>query len=592
MGARARRAPRERGHQKAAPQGPSRLWKAALLAFAVTWMAALVRWWPLTQFPVWGSDQGEYAGLLEANLATGGLLPDTYTGWGGGYPDFKGMYVLAGAFAQISGLDPFLALSVVIPAAASLTALLAFVIALRLSGSLRAATAAGALVAVAMPEAFAGSHAMPGALGGMLALAALAAVLHAAREPWARLVVVVFVLALVPTHHLSAFLASAMLALVALYEARTGPPDLARSRLVDTALLGAVLLLLLNAFFWAWGAPHFRANVLDHSSPAIARFLPGVALILAVAFTVLTMFLETRPRPSKGPVAIAHGKATLRRLGVAVLGAGAAVAIVATVGVPGTSALVPLAALLPFLPLGVALGAVAAGPGRLAPVRGASVPLAACFAVALSGAVGALAMPTILIPYRHLQYFVDVAAPLSAVALTFAARAGALELLPGRRQAQRALSAGLIALLVLSVSASAYPSKEALAGFQEGTVGSETAAVVWLSWFVPTTLVATDHRLSSVVYGFAHQDATWEAAGPVLVGDPAVALVALKTVRSPRGATDIKVVLLSRDIVEGAALTQWDPAVPVTGTALAKFDQAPFVRAFDNGDAVAYWVAR
>ncbi len=591
MGARSRQAPRERGHHTGAPQGPSRLWKAALLAFGVTWLAALVRWWPLTQFPVWGSDQGEYARLLETNMATGGLLPDAYTGWGGGYPDFKGMYVVAGAFAQISGLDPFLAMSIVVPAAASLTALLGFVITLRLSGSLRAATAAGALVAVAMPEAFAGSHAMPGALGGMLAFAALAAVVHAAREPWARLVVVVFALALVPTHHLSAFLASAMLAAVALYEARTAPADLARSRLVDSALLGAVLLLVLNAIFWALGAPHFRANVLDHTSPAVARFLPGAGLVAAVALTLLTLLFETRPRRRKGLTAIFDERATLGRFGLAVLLAGAAVAVVSTVGVPGTTAVVSPSVVLPFLPLGLALAAVVAGPGRLAPVRGASVPLAACAGVALSGAVGALALPTVLIPYRHLQYFVDAAAPLAAVALVFAFRASALQALPGRRQAQRALSTGLIALLVLGVSLTAYPSKGTLVGFQEGTVTSETAAVVWLDWYVPTTLVASDHRLSSVVYGFAHQDATWEAAGPVLVGEPSVALPALETVVSPRGASGIRVVLLSRDVVEGAALTQWDPAVPVAGAALAKFDAAPFVRAFDNGDAVAYWVA-
>jgi len=592
MGARARRPSRERGHLKAEPRGPSRLWKAGLLAFGVTWLAALVRWWPLTQFPVWGSDQGEYAALLEANIATGGLLPATYTGWGGGYPDFKGMYVVAGAFSQISGLDPFLALSLVIPAAASLTAPLAFVVALRLSGSLRASTAAGALVAVAMPEAFAGSHAMPGALGGMLALAALAALVHTAREPLARLVVVAFVLALVPTHHLSAFLAGAMLAAAALFEARTGPADVQRSRIVDTALLGASLLVLLSSFFWAAGAPHFRAGVLDNTSPAIARFLPGVALLAVVALVVLSMYFEALPRRQDRRVAIFDENATLRRFALAIACTAAAAAYVATVGVPGTTAVVSPGVVLPFLPLGIALAAVVAGPGRLAPVRGASMPLAACLGVALSGVIGALALPTILIPYRHLQYFVDAASPLAAVAIVFAARAVALHGLPGRRELQRALSAGLVVALVAGVSLSTYPSKEALVGFQEGTAPAETAGVLWLSWFVPTTLVATDHRLSSVVYGFAHHDATWEAGGPILVGDAALGVPALDSVKSPRGASGVGVVLLSHDIVGGAALTQWDPTVPLSGAALAKFDNAPFVRAFDNGDAVAYWVAR
>src|SRR5258705_13679532 len=100
----------------------------------------VIRWWPLTQYNLWGSDVGEYAGLMETYLGTGGTLPTAYTGWSSAYADFKGMYIIAGTFAQISGLDSFYVLSVVIPAAAALSALFAFVITLRLSRSLFAAT--------------------------------------------------------------------------------------------------------------------------------------------------------------------------------------------------------------------------------------------------------------------------------------------------------------------------------------------------------------------------------------------------------------------------------------------------------------------
>ncbi len=588
MGTRIRHGARE----SAAVKAPSKLWKAATLAFGVTWLAVLVRWCPLTHFPVWGSDQGEYGNLLGTFLATGGTMPGTYTGWGGGYPDFQGMYIFAGTVAQSTGIDSFLVLSVLIPAVAGFTALFAFVIALRLSRSLLAATVAGLIAATAMPEVYAGSHAMPGAFGGMLALAVIAAAVLAVRTPAMRLVMVAMALALIPTHHLSAFLAAVMLACAALLEARVAPADAERSRGIDTCLLGASTLLLLSAAFWSWGAPHFRGVVIDHTSPTLGRILPGLALFAVAALIVLTFYFETVPRPRARSLRIVDDRMMLRRVAIAVVGTLAVVVLLATVGVPGTSAVVPVAVALPFVPLGFTIAAVAVGPGRLAPVRGALIPLGAVLGVIVSAVIGIVFLPTVLFPYRHLQYFVDVAAPLAGVGLAFAARSLMLQAVPGRRTVVRAGAAVLLGALMLGCAFTAYPPKEAVVGFQEGTTDSEAAAVLWLNWNVPTTLVATDHRLSSMVYGFAHHDATWEAGGPILVGNDTTALAALQTVRSPTGQTNATVVLISNDLKEGAALSQWEPATPIPPAGLEKFLHAPFVPVFDNGDAVAYWVAR
>jgi hypothetical protein len=588
MGTRVRHGARE----SLAVKAPSRLWKAATLAFGVTWLAALVRWWPLTRFPVWGSDQGEYGNLLGTFLATGGTMPDAYTGWGGGYPDFQGMYIFAGSVAQATGIDSFLVLSVLIPAVAGFTALFAFVIALRLSRSLLAATVAGLIAATAMPEVYAGSHGMPGAFGGMLALAVVAAAVFAVRTPAFRWVLVVIALALIPTHHLSAFLAAVMLACAALLEARVAPADAERSRAVDACLLGASTLLLLSAGFWSWGAPHFRGVVIDHTSPTLGRILPGLALLGVAGLVVVTYYFETLPRLRARSLRIVDDRRMLRRVALAGVGTLGVVGFLATVGVPGTSAVVPVAVALPFVPLGFTIAAVAIGPGRLAPVRGALIPLGAVLGVIVSALIGIVFLPTVLFPYRHLQYFVDAAAPLAGVGLAFAAKSVMLQALPGRRALARTGAAALLAALILGCAFTAYPSKEAVVGFQEGTTDSEAAAVLWLDWNVPTTLVASDHRLSSIVYGFAHQDATWEAGGAILVGDGETAKAALATVRSPSGQNNATVVLISSDLKEGAALSQWEPATPIPPAGLEKFLHAPFVRVFDNGDAVAYWVAR
>lgn len=567
----------------------SRVTKALTLLFAVAWLSALVRWWPLTRFAVWGSDQGEYAAVLGSFMVTGGSTPDPYSGWGVAYPDFPGMYALVGTFSQLSGADPFMALSVVVPAAAALTAVVAFALTLRLTGSLRASTVAGVIVAIAMPEAFAGSHAMPGALGGLLAFAAIAAVVFSAKRPSARWAAVALCLALVPTHHLSAFIAGAALVLVALVEARMGPADAARDRIVDSALAGASVLLVGSAFFWAVGAPHFRSGVLDQVSPSIAGLLPGAALLAMVAVAALAYWLEGRPRRARASAHIFDERRTLRRLAGACGAAVIATATVATIGVPGTSAVIGAGDALLLLPLALVLAMASVGPGRLLPVRGGLVPTAAVLAVFASLLVGLAFLPTVLLPYRHIQYFVDFAAPLAAVALTFVGRAAAVTALPRRPRAHRLLATLVVAVVLVAASASVYPSKEALAGYEEGTTASEAAAVTWMAWDLPYTLVVTDHRMSSLAFGFANQRATWDSGGPILHGDAAEAQAALSTVADPRGRSGVTTVLLTEDILGGAALSQWTPAEPIEGPALAKFHGPGFVELFDNGDAAAYW---
>lgn len=567
----------------------SRVAKALTLLFAVAWLSALVRWWPLARYTVWGSDQGEYAALLGSFMATGGGTPNNYGGWGVAYPDFTGMYSLAGTFSALSGADPFVTLSVVVPAAAALTAVVAFALTLRLTGSVRASTVAGVIVAVAMPEAFAGSHAMPGALGGLLAFGAVAFVVFSAKSPTARWAAVALCLALIPTHHLSAFIAGAALVVVALFEARMGPADAARDRIVDSALAAAAVLLVGSAFFWAYGAPHFRAGVLDTVSPTVAAVLPGGALVGMVAVTALAYFLEGRPRRSRGGAHIFDERVTIRRLAGACAAAAVASAMVATIGVPGTSAVIRPEDALVFLPLALVLAMASVGPGRLLPVRGGLAPTAAVLAVFASLVLGLVLLPTVLLPYRHVQYFVDFAAPLAAVALTFVARAVAVTAFPERPRAHRWVPTLIVAAALAAASLSVYPDKEALAGYQEGTTTSEAAAVTWMAWDLPYTLVVTDHRMSSLAFGFANQRATWDSGGPVLNGDAGQARDALGTVADPRGNSGVTTVLLTDDIVEGAALSQWTPADPIEGPALAKFSGPGYVKLFDNGDAVAYW---
>src|SRR5207245_521587 len=136
------------------------------------------------------------------------------------------------------------------------------------------------------------------------------------------------------------------------------------------------------------------------TSPLVGRILPGMAVLAVGALVVLAWYFETLPRSIAAFRAIFDERRTALRFTVAGLSTLAAVALLSTVGVPGTSAVVPLPAMLPFVPLGFTLAACCAGPSRLAPVRGALLPFGATIGIALSGILGLLLLPTVLFPYR------------------------------------------------------------------------------------------------------------------------------------------------------------------------------------------------
>jgi hypothetical protein len=156
-----------------------------------------------------------------------------------------------------------------------------------------------------------------------------------------------------------------------------------------------------------------------------------------------------------------------------------------------------------------------------------------------------------------------------------------------------------MAVVLLAVLlATAYPPKEVMGGFQEGTTQGELEAALWLVGGLPypgadpedltSGAVATDHRLSSLAFGLGGQMATWDQAGDVLYGkrDPST-LEALGDVDTPHGDRPVTAVLLSQDLRTGAALSQFSTAEPVEGEAWEKFFGPPFVLLYDGGDV---WV--
>jgi hypothetical protein len=204
----------------------------------------------------------------------------------------------------------------------------------------------------------------------------------------------------------------------------------------------------------------------------------------------------------------------------------------------------------------------------------------------------------VLISYRHLPYLVEI----SAVLIGFGAWHLRRLTLPKGVKVSRAYG-GACALLVVALVATAFPPKDIMGGFQEGTTEQELGASLWLQGGLPSPgadpgdddagTVVSDHRLSSMAYGMGGQMATWDTAGDTLHRPmDASVLAGLEGAETPQGRRPVSAVLLSEDLRSGAALLQWETAEPIEGAAWDKFFEEPFVRLYDGGEVWVLGVAR
>ncbi len=563
------------------PVARRRRWVVWALAAAVV-LGLAVRLQPLLRFAVWGSDTGEYF-LLTERLVSAGSLVTGYNGWGVAYPWFPGMFLLTGGFVTVTGAPLFPSLVTLTPAVAALTIPLAFLIGLEAFDDHRAGLVAAGFMGTSLAQTVATSHAMPGALADPLVALCLLLFLRAGRDHRAALAFLPAAGALVVTHHLSTFYVLvpvvALIAVRELIQRRSAP----RSLLTSATL--ATFLVLLTLVQWLVVARPFRDDVLTEagSVPPVLLVVGGLAatFVAAAALVLLrrrTAWTYVPAFPSYHRVV---GLTATMSVSLAIV-----VGIVLFVGVPGTALQIPPASAAYLLPT-AALGPVAlVGVSRAEFSRdglAVFVWLGALTAVLIAGAA---VESHLLLPYRQMQYVV--------LPVGLAAGGGVaylIDLAPSPRTAGRALGAGCVAIVVAGAAA-AEPPKSVLGNFEEGTTQEELDAVLWtVATSEPGITVATDHRLSSLLFGFGTVNATWDSAGKILHGSFEDAAPLLARCDTPSGPQRIDSVLLSDSVRDSAALVQWETARPISPEAAAKFEAAPFLAVYANGGAELYRVA-
>ncbi|MGA7650390.1 MAG: hypothetical protein WBW40_06780, partial [Thermoplasmata archaeon] len=505
---------------------------------------------PYLSYAVFGSDSGEYY-RLTVDLVSTGTLPHgaAYAGWGSAYPDFPGIFLLAGGGAGALGIDPFSALAVLIPVIAVLSVFPLFLLFRRLYPHDTVALLAAAIGSLVMPRLFSIAHPAPLALGDFLCVGALWMLVEGRRD--ARWYVPLSLTggALIVTHHLSSYF-FVVSALGGIFFLEMWKPGLWSRRFPSRELAFVAAFITGTFAFWFYGTTTFTSKVLDFAlgnRPYIGFTLfegLGVATILVAA--VLIRWRRSRPRSTRVWVRLPTDHSLVRDAAVLCVAIFGAICVVLFVPVPGTAQSTTPSAILWFSPV-LALGIFCAGSRRiLSPSRTGPFALAWVGALGLSAGLMialSLAAPAVpgtpalggvsstLSPYRHVEYLFLPIALLVAVGLA------RLVTRARDRAGRRAFVAACVGVVVLLAANAAivYPPQNDFGGFEEGLTHGDAALWMWVGITAPPTwTVATDHRLSSMIFGVDGNPTTWFTTTTLFTGSNwSQAVAELRSVGTP-----------------------------------------------------------
>ncbi|MCI4353397.1 MAG: hypothetical protein L3K14_08490 [Thermoplasmata archaeon] len=549
---------------------------------------------PLLSFALFGSDTGEYYRLTSTLLSTGhfaGQYP-TYQGWGSAYPDFPGIFALAGAVSGALGADPLSSLVYALPVLGALSVFPLFLLFRRIFQHDLIALLGAAFAGVAMPRMFILAHPAPQALGDLLVVAALWMYVESRRDRRWYVPLSLVSGALIVTHHLSSyFFLLAALGIVVLLELGRPGGWSRRFPSRELAFSGAFLAALLA--YWFYYAPRFLNITLAHLG--VFGSIPPSAIIAAAIVGVVGLGLviaaqRRRTSARGGHARFPTDRSTVLEILLIAAGTTGGLALLFVLPLPPGNQHITPGELLYFAPFYLPM-ALTAGTRRLLSLsRLGSFAIAWLAVLALSVAV-ALAIPqvgTILIPGRHVEF---VAIPLG---LLLALGLGRWVARARDRAGRPAVFAGACAALLLLAANAAivYPPPADFGGFQEGLTLPDQALWLWAGiGLAPQTAVASDHRLSSMMFGFDNLATTYQTTPGLFIGASwALAAAELHSSGAPLQPRTIQAVALDATIHSGVALDPAELALPLSPAAAQWFAGPPFVPIYESGSQVIYWV--
>src|SRR2546427_821062 len=354
------------------------------------------------------------------------------------------------------------------------------------------------------------------------------------------------------------------------------PAGAKREVMFASALLGGTFV------YWLGYATTFRESILPDVNiqpwwALLALFPAGLILLGGIIFArsrVAWRYRTTYPALHRPATAYLAAVGSIFVIGV----------VSVVIGVPGTTFRVPATGLLYFVPLVLLLSFAAAG-RRFVDFLADGLAVNGWFVALLGSAVVGIAVaPRVLIPYRHAEYLM--------IPLAIFAGIGFFRLLDlaGLRGGKRTFALGLCGVLLAANAVAGIPPPSTLAGWREGTIPAALDPAYWARDHA-SGLVVSDHQGSTTVFGFGGVNATWDRTrDPFLPEFANVPCAGLSDIVSPSGVKNGTYIWIDRDMEAGVRLTPWETAAPMDPAVIAKFDEAPFIKVFDNGYARLYWI--
>ncbi len=158
-----------------------------------------------------------------------------------------------------------------------------------------------------------------------------------------------------------------------------------------------------------------------------------------------------------------------------------------------------------------------------------------------------------------------------------------------RRAGRRAAVAAALGVVVLVAANAAivYPPQAYLGGFEEGLTRGDAALGMWVGIAVPSTwTVASDHRLSSLIFGVDGNPTTWTSTPVLFTGTAsqvAQAYAELRSSGTPYTPRAIDLVAVDSVMYDGVALNPSLLTLPLSSAAIGWFGWPPVRAALRGG---------
>ena len=559
--------------------------KYAIFGLAsIVLLAILVRLLPLERYFFWGVDTGEYYGITHSLFAGGHLDPVNYKGFGFTYPYFPGIYFVIASSSLVTSLDLLFVFSVVIPVIGALSAFLVFFISREIFTDIRASLVSSLFVAVVVIHYYQTSRTMPATLGHFLLLLCILLLLKAYDSRKYFVLLVPATLALVFTHHLSAYFLLAASVGIFIYR-----EFLKRKSDYISGANTAYVLFLAGTIMLYWFL--YVTPFIDFVVAPALKFSPLLLpALLYAGIAILVLMVIARRKAKWAYVPRYRGFRWNAALFLTALALSVSIFLAATfLGLSGAP-VDDKTGMLIFLPVVIIVGFVGVGISYADFNRKGFAAYGCLVALGLSFlAVLALNSHEIF-PDRHVEILIVVIGLLAGY--------GFVKFFQLRSDAS-SFSArfGVIAVLLIlfsSMAFTAYPSTQILGGAEQGTYQKDIDGVFWARENValePNSVIAAENRLSSDLYGVAGFNATWYSARDTFYAPNfSGARGEMLSCECPSGTKRVDYIFMDDATIKNALLVPWEPHRGITGDALGKFDGFQYAKIFDNGYCRIYMV--